>query len=110
MLGLDNQRAAVRTDQIQACLDGIGEVGFQGQHREGSIRLGEPDATAATVSRIETQGSGDGAAVGGEDERTEPGTDDAPDHGVRARGRGDTAGTPAAPFSAIVAEPGSQYV
>src|ERR1019366_8965311 len=43
-----------------------------------------------------------GAAVRGEDDRTEPGADDAADHGVLAGGRSEAAALPTAPVSAAL--------
>ena len=88
MLGIDHQRAGIGTIKPGAD-SGVFERQWrgriQGAESGGGIRLGEPDAASATVCRAEKKRAGNRAALRGEDDRAEPGTDNATDHGVSGR-------------------------
>src|ERR1019366_6188218 len=105
MLGFDHQRADIGTVEPGADSGVFGRQfrgRIQGPESRGGIRLGGSDATAATIRRADPQRAWIGAAVRGEDDWTEPGADDAADHGVLAGRRGEAAALPAAPVRAAL--------
>ena len=101
MLGIDHQRANTSTIEPGADSGIFGRQWrgrIQGAASKGGLQLGESDAATATIRGLETQPAGPGAALRGEDDRSEPSADDAADHDVLAGRRGEATGLPAAAF------------
>ena len=92
MLGIDHQRAGRRKVEPGAdpgVFGGSGEVGFEGRNREEVYGwVNQTLSAAASIEELKRRAAGTGAALRGEDDRAEPGADDAADHGVSGRGGG----------------------